>query len=93
MIHGSFQWDQNILVLNSKSGGAWGAEVSVDVSFKTGAEVAIRFTAQSDHFLVTVNGKEANRFKYRLPLSDVKVAKTIPGPGEGLEMVAYSVFY
>ena len=29
MIYGSFQWDQNILGLNSKSGGSWEAEVLV----------------------------------------------------------------
>ena len=29
MIHGSFQWDQSILVLHSKIGRSWGAEVRV----------------------------------------------------------------
>ena len=94
MIHGSFRWDQKILVLNSKSSGfhAWGSEVCVSgVDFKPGDDVAIRFEARSDHFLVTVNGKEVKQFKYRLPLSDIKLAKTIPG--EGIGMISYSIHF
>ena len=94
MIHGSFRWDQKILVLNSKSGGFhnWGQEVRVTgVDFKPGDDVAIRFDARDDHFLVIVNAKELTKFQYRLPLSDIKLAKTIPG--EGITMISYSVHF
>ena len=92
MIHGSFRWDQNILVLNSKSGGAWQQEIRVSqVCFKPGDDVAIRFEARDDYFLVLVNQKELNQFKYRLPLSDIKMAKTIPG--EGIKVISYSVHF
>ena len=92
MIHGSFRWDQNILVLNSKSGGAWQQEVRVSqVCFRPGDDVAIRFEARDDYFLVLVNQKELNQFKYRLPLSDIKMAKTIPG--EGIKVISYSVHF
>ena len=92
MIHGSFRWDQNILVLNTKTGGSWGAEVRVSqVCFKQGDDVAIRFEARDDFFLVYVNGKELNQYKHRLPLSDIKMAKTIPG--EGIKVISYSVHF
>ena len=94
MIHGSFRWDQKILVLNSKSGGFhnWGQEVRVTgVDFKPGDDVAIRFDARDDHFLVIVNTKELAKFQYRLPLSDIRLAKTIPG--EGITMISYSVHF
>ena len=94
MIHGSFRWDQKILVLNSKSGGPhnWGQEVRVTgVDFKPGDDVAVRYDARDDHFLVIVNGKELSKFQYRLPLSDIKLAKMYPE--EGITMISYSVHF
>ena len=92
MIHGSFRWDQNILILNSKLGGQWQQRVTVsDVCFKPGDDIAVRYEAQDEYFLVLVNQKELNQFKYRQPLSDIKIAKTIPG--EGIKVISYSVHF
>ena len=90
-IHGSFRWDKNILCLNSMYDGKWQQEICLPASFNTGDDIAIRFEAQDDHFVVYVNGKVVNQFKYRLPLSDIKMAKTIPG--EGIKVISYSVLY
>ena len=92
VIQGTFRWDQRVLILNSKIGGCWGTEVCVSqVCFNKGDDVAIRFYAQDDVFIVTVNGKEVNRYQHRLPLSDIKKAKTIPGGG--IKVISYSVQY
>ena len=45
----------------------------------------------SINFLVLVNQEELNQFKYRQPLSDIKIAKTIPG--EGIKVISYSVHF
>ena len=95
MIHGAFRWDQKKLVLNTKSGGYhnWGTEVSVPIDFKSGADVAIRFSAREsdDAFDVTVNGKHVYRYPYRLPLSDIKKMKTIPT--DSLELISYTMHF
>ena len=91
MIHGALRWDKKVLVLNSKSGGSWGSEIHAPIDFKLNDDVAIRFTARDDHFVVYVNGQEKAQFKYRLPLSDIKKATTIPA--EGLELISYSVHF
>ena len=62
-----------------------------DVCFKPGDDVTIRYEARDEYFLVLVNQKELNQFKYRQPLSDIKIAKTIPG--EGIKMISYSVHF
>ena len=90
-IQGTFRWNENNLCLNSMYCGGWQNEIHVPSCFNTGDDIAIRFEARDEHFLIYVNGKEVNQFKYRLPLSDIKMAKTIPG--EGLKVISYSVHY
>ena len=92
VIHGSFRLDRSVLILNSMINGCWGAEVCVpQVCFTSGDDVAIRFQAQDESFLVYVNGKELNQYKHRLPLSDIKAADTYPQ--EGLKVISYSVHF
>ena len=91
MIHASFRWDHKVLVLNSKSGGSWGAEIRVPIDYKSSTDLAVRFTARDDYFVVYANGKELSQFKYRLPLSDIKRAKTIPT--DRIELISYSVHF
>ena len=91
MIHVVLNFEKKTMVVNSKKDNAWDEAVTVDgCDYGPGDDIAIRVEARSDHFLVYLNGREMYQFKYRYPLSDIKLAKLFPHEAR---VISYSVFW
>jgi len=87
MIH--VRVDRDELGLNTCISGTWGDQINVPCKGigTPGNTVTIRVQARSDHFLITVNGKDLYQYKYRSSFTDINMGHT----GSGLEY--YTVFY
>ena len=79
MIH--IRVDQNRLVLNSRSNGAWGREEYFNKSGigEPGKLITLRAEVTSGHFHVIINGDDHYDFKYRLPYTDVNMGVVSKG--------------
>lgn len=63
---------QNLIVLNSKTEGAWGTEQLVeDIQTTPGTEMAYVVCAQENEYSITLNRKEIATYAYRLPVTNV----------------------
>ena len=93
IIHAGIRFGDKSLVINSKEDNKFGADpVKVDLlGFGPGDDVAIRFEARDDYWLVYINGKEYCQFKHRYPISDIELAKLFPH--DGVKLISYSVFF
>ena len=65
--------DRDRLVMNTKTNNCWGGEEYYNCSGigSPGTLVMLRAEARSDHFYITINGKDTYKYKYRLPYTDV----------------------
>ena len=63
---------QNILILNSKIGGAWGTEQHVkDIVTTPGMEMALIICAEKEDFSIVLNQKKVATYTYRRPVTTV----------------------
>ena len=63
---------QNIVILNSNIGGAWGTEQHVeDVLTTPGMEMALKICAKEEDFSIVLNQDEIATYTYRTPVTTV----------------------
>ena len=67
--------DRDRLVMNTKTNGSWGGEEYFNCSGigSPGTLVMLRAEARSDHFYITINGKDTYNYRHRLPYTDVNM--------------------
>ena len=62
VLHFNPRWGPTSLVLNTKENGKFGDEKKVDgYNFKYGATMFVKFTAESDHFIINVYTDTVNK--------------------------------
>ena len=91
IIRVAFKFEQKKMYISTKKDGVWGTAVGVDIDFKPGDDIEIRFEAREEYWLVYLNGKEVNQFKHIYPVTDIIKAKFFPH--DGVKVISYSVHF